>query len=198
MSPVAHLRIARRFSRRKRCGFLACENACDPRSVSTAGVPKIPLQVVCRKFFLLVLEVIALPGSVMHHDLASGTIILTAGAFLGCSPDVTLRTRFGGFRYLFSGEGAFFLEASGSGDLFFNTYGSVVEKEVDGELTVDTGHVVGWDPSLEYRIGGMGGLKQTLFSGEGLVIKFSGRGKIYLQTRTLPETSSWLSPFCVG
>ena len=137
-----------------------------------------------------------LPGSVIHRSMDAGSIILSAGAFLGCSPDIVLRTRFGGFRYLFSGEGGFFLEASGSGDLFYNTYGAMVMKDVDGSITVDTGHVVAWDPNLSYTVTGMGGLKQTLFSGEGLVLKFSGHGRLYLQTRTIRESASWLSPFC--
>ena len=34
-----------------------------------------------------------------------------------------------------------------------------------------------------------GGLKQTLFSGEGLVMRFRGRGRIWLQTRTLGQTT---------
>ena len=38
-------------------------------------------------------------------------------------------------------------------------------------------------------LSGMGGLKQTLFSGEGLVMNFKGRGKVWLQTRTLGETA---------
>jgi uncharacterized protein (TIGR00266 family) len=137
-----------------------------------------------------------LPGSVTHHHMDNGNLILTAGSFLACSPGIKLSTKFGGWRYLFGGEGGFFLEASGSGDLFYNTYGALVEKEINGSITVDTGHVVAWDPNLSYTVTGMGGLKQTLFSGEGLVLKFSGRGKIWLQTRTLKESASWLSPFC--
>lgn len=140
----------------------------------------------------------SLPGEVLHRKMDGGTYILSAGAFLACSPGVQLRTRFGGFRYLFSGKGGFFLEVGGSGDLFYNSYGAVVEKSLDGTLTVDTGHVVAWEPSLNYTVGGMGGIKQTLFSGEGLVMKFSGRGKLLLQTRTLSESAGWLSPFCVG
>lgn len=136
------------------------------------------------------------PGSVTHHHMDAGPLILTAGSFLACSPDVTLRTKFGGWRYLFGGEGGFFIEATGTGDLFYNTYGALVEKEVNGTITVDTGHVVAWEPNLAHTVTGMGGLKQTLFSGEGLVLKFSGRGKIWLQTRTLRESASWLSPYC--
>ena len=139
-----------------------------------------------------------LPGTVLHRKLNGDSIWLTAGSFLACTPDVHLRTKFGGFRAFFSGEGAFLIEASGHGDLFLNAYGAVMEREVKGSFIVDTGHVVGFEPSLSYRIRGMGGLKQTLFSGEGLVMRFEGHGKIFLQTRTLGETAGWLSPFCLG
>lgn len=140
----------------------------------------------------------SVPGSVQHRQVDGGEFFLTAGSFLACSPGVRLRTRFGGLRALFSGEGAFLLVASGSGDLWFNAYGAVVERVIDGELTVDTGHVVGWEEGVQYTIGGMGGLKSTLLSGEGLTMKFHGQGKIWLQTRHLPATAGWLSPFCAG
>lgn len=139
----------------------------------------------------------ACPGSVMHRKIDGDTFYLTSGSFLACTPGMNLATKFGGLRSFFSGEGAFLIEVSGHGDLFFNSYGGLVEKEIDGELVVDTGHVVAWEPSLSYTIGGMGGLKQTLFSGEGLVMRFSGRGKIFLQTRHLPALAGWLSPYCL-
>lgn len=140
----------------------------------------------------------ALPGTVCHRRVEGDTMWLTAGCFLACTPGVHLRARFGGFRALFSGEGAFLLKVEGTGDLWFNAYGAVLERELDGEMTVDTGHVVGWDPGIEYSIGGMGGLKSTLFSGEGLTMRFRGQGTIWLQSRNLPATAGWLSPFCVG
>jgi uncharacterized protein (TIGR00266 family) len=126
------------------------------------------------------------------------SFLLTAGSFLACTPGLELSTRFGGLRAFFSGEGAFLVEVSGQGDLFYNAYGGVVEKEVQGEFVVDTGHVVGWEPTLSYTIGGMGGLKQTLFSGEGLVMRFTGQGKLILQTRHLPSLAGWLSPYLSG
>ncbi len=140
----------------------------------------------------------SMPGTVLRRELTGEPFILTAGSFLACTDGIKIGTRFGGLRAFFSGEGAFFLECSGVGDLFFNAYGAVHEKEIDGALTVDTGHVVAWEPSLDYKIGGMGGLKQTLLSGEGLVMRFQGRGKLWVQTRQLPATASWLSPFCLG
>jgi uncharacterized protein (TIGR00266 family) len=140
----------------------------------------------------------SLPGTVLRRRMAGETFHLTAGSFLACSDGVRLKTRFGGLRAFFSGEGAFFLEVSGAGELLFNAYGGVLEKEVDGSFVVDTGHLVAWESTLSYSIGGMGGLKQTLFSGEGLIMRFEGRGKLWVQTRHLPNTAGWLSPFLLG
>lgn len=138
------------------------------------------------------------PGSVVHRSLQGNSLILTAGSFLACTPGVQLKTKFGGMKALFSGEGAFYLECSGTGDLFFNSFGAIVEKDVQGSFIVDTGHVVAWEPTLNYVVQGMGSLKSTLLSGEGLVLKFTGNGKIYLQTRTLGGLAGWLSPLLGG
>lgn len=135
------------------------------------------------------------PGSVLHRTLQGDSIILTAGSFMACTPGITLSTKFGGLGALFSGEGLFFIECSGNGELFFNSYGSIIEKEIDGSFVVDTSHVVAWEPGLSFSIQGMGGLKSTLLSGEGLVMNFSGSGKIFLQTRTMEGVASWLTPF---
>jgi uncharacterized protein (TIGR00266 family) len=140
----------------------------------------------------------ATPGSVAHRRLDGDSFILTAGSYMASTAGVTLKTRFGGLRSLLSGEGAFLIECSGTGDLFYNAYGAMVEKEVSGSLTVDTGFVVAWEPGVSYSIRGMGNLKSTLLSGEGLAMNFSGSGKVFLQTRTLGGIAGWLTPFCSG
>ena len=139
----------------------------------------------------------AQPGSVVQRTLNGDSLMLTGGSFMACTPGVELSTKFGGARALFSGEGLFLMECSGRGELFFNAYGSIIEKKIDGSFIVDTSHVVAWEPSLSYSIQGMGGIKSTLLSGEGLVMKFSGTGTIYLQTRTMSGLASWLTPFSV-
>lgn len=138
------------------------------------------------------------PGSLVHKRLNNNALVLTAGSFLACTPGVELKAKFGGLKALFSGEGAFYLECSGNGDLFFNSFGAIVEKDINGSFIVDTGHVVAWEPTLSYSLQGMGSLKSTLLSGEGLVMKFTGTGKIYLQTRTLGGLAGWLSPLLGG
>ena len=136
------------------------------------------------------------PGSIVARELNEQSILLTAGSFLACTPQIELSTRFGGLKSFLSGEGAFVIECSGTGTLLFNSYGAIVEREVKGEMIVDTGHVVAWEPTLDYEIRGMGGLKQTLLSGEGFVMAFAGHGKIYVQTRYLGGLVSWLNPRC--
>jgi len=136
------------------------------------------------------------PGTITAREMTGDGFYLTKGSFLACTPGVELSTRFGGLKSLLSGEGAFLIECRGTGQLFFNAYGAVVEKDVRGSFIVDTGHVVAWEPTLDYEIRGMGGIKQTLFSGEGLVMAFQGTGKLYLQTRHLGGLIRWLSPFC--
>ena len=137
-----------------------------------------------------------LPGTVLHRRLEGDAFLLTGGSFLACTPGVELELRFGGIKAFFSKEGAFYIECKGTGDVFYNSFGAVVEREVEGSLIVDNGHLVAWDPTLDYEITSTGGFKQTFFSGEGLVMKFRGRGKISLQSRHLGGLTNWIRPYC--
>lgn len=141
----------------------------------------------------------AIPGHVLHKKLQGETYLMQAGSFMACTDGVHLGTVFGGLKAIFSGEGMFFLKVSGNGDLWYNSYGSIVERELQSEeLIVDTGHIVAWEPSLSWQIQGMGNLMSTFFSKEGLVMKFSGTGKLWLQTRSLGGLANWLGGYCIG
>lgn len=139
----------------------------------------------------------AIPGCIAHKTLTGDSLILTAGSFMACTEGISLATIFGGLKAMFSGEGMFFIKAQGTGELWFNAYGAIVEKVLDGgELIVDTGHLVAWEPSLNWTIQGMGNLMSTFFSGEGLVMKFSGSGSIWLQSRSVGGLVGWLRGYC--
>jgi uncharacterized protein (TIGR00266 family) len=139
----------------------------------------------------------SIPGQVMHRKCEAQRWILTPGSFMACTDGVKLSTIFGGLKAIFSGEGMFFIEVTGTGDLWYNAYGAIVEKSLEGdELIVDTGHVVAWEPSLSWSIQGMGNLMSTFFSGEGLVMKFSGTGRIWLQSRSIGGLTGWLRGYC--
>lgn len=114
----------------------------------------------------------SVPGEISHRKMSGDSFILTGGSFMDCTPGINLKTRFGGLKAMLSGERSFFIECSGEGDLFFNPFGALIEKDINGSFTVDTGHMVAWEPSLTYSIRGLGGLKSTLLSGEGVAMRF--------------------------
>lgn len=135
-------------------------------------------------------------GDVAHIELDERTpVLVQAESYLASSPEVRVGVRWAGLAMYFGGESAFFLKAKGPGDLLVNAYGAIYEIEVDGAYIVDTGHVVAFTDGLKYSLEGVGGLFQTLFSGEGLVIRFRGRGTIWMQTRDVPMFVDWLEPY---
>jgi uncharacterized protein (TIGR00266 family) len=137
----------------------------------------------------------ALSGDIIHYELDGARSLMVQGSsYLASRGEVTIKTKFGGLKSLFSGEGAFWLQCAGSGDLWVNCYGAIHEIDVDGSYIVDTGHVVAFDDSLDYKIKGSGGLKSTLMSGEGLTMHFNGHGKLFIQSRNLGGMIHWIMP----
>ena len=137
-----------------------------------------------------------LPGDVLHMEMRNQTIMVTSGAYLACSKEISVDTQWGGAKTFFSKEGLFLLRVHGSGDLFLSSFGAIHAKELrHGETyIVDTGHMVAFDENVNYRVTRVGGLKSTLFSGEGLVCELTGPGKIYLQSRSDDAFLTWLMP----
>ena len=137
----------------------------------------------------------AVSGDIIHYKLDGARSIMVQGSsYLASGPGVNVKTKFGGLKSLFSGEGAFWLYCSGSGDLWVNCYGAIHEIDVNGTYIVDTGHVVAFDDTLDYRIKGSGSLKSTLLSGEGLTMHFNGTGKLFIQSRNLDGLVHWITP----
>ncbi|QPV61913.1 TIGR00266 family protein [Halosimplex litoreum] len=138
----------------------------------------------------------ALSGDVQHHDLADETLYVQSSSFLASDPTVEVDTEFGGAKTFFGGEGLFLLRLSGAGPVFLSSYGAIDEHEVtaDESFVVDTGHIVAFEEALSFDVRKVGGLKSTLFSGEGLVCEFSGEGTVWTQTRSPDAFLSWLIP----
>ncbi|MDA3899974.1 MAG: TIGR00266 family protein [Spirochaetes bacterium] len=134
-------------------------------------------------------------GDLEHISLSGDELIMSTGAYVCGSPELELDSKWGGFKGFFGGEGLFFLKVRGVGDLFFSSFGAIHEISVKEEYVVDTGHIVAFDPSLTYNIEKVGGLKSLFFSGEGLVCRFSGKGKLYIQTRNQNSFASWANQF---
>lgn len=139
----------------------------------------------------------AAEGDVLHHDLdGQKELYIQSSCFLASGPTVVLDTKWGGARGFFSGTGLFLLKASGRGDVFVAAYGGLHEVEVGADgYVVDTGHIVAFTSGIDYRISRVGGLKSLFLSGEGLVARFSGQGKLWIQTRNPGGLAFFLHPF---
>ena len=129
----------------------------------------------------------SLPGDMMHIPLAGGTMMVQSGSFVASTPTINTDTSWAGAKGFFAKQGLFLLKCEGSGDLFVSSYGAIhmVQLAAGQGYVVDTGHVVAFEATMSYNVRAVGGLKQTLFSGEGLVSEFAGPGRLYLQTRSL-------------
>lgn len=135
------------------------------------------------------------PGDIERIELEGGEFFLQSGSYIANTGDITVDGKWGGAKTFFGGEGLFMLKCAGRGSLWFSSFGGIHEVAVNGSYVVDTGAIVGFDPSLQFAIRSVGGLKSLMFSGEGLVCEFSGVGRLFIQTRQPAGFVSWLNPF---
>ena len=131
------------------------------------------------------------PGDIECIELKGNTMFLQPGAFIACDPGVKLGLGYAGLRMFIGGEGLFRLKVSGEGRIWFGAYGGIFQKEIEDEYVVDTGHLVAYEPSIGVKVGMAGGLFSSFFSGEGLVTRVSGPGRIYMQSRSFDGLASW-------
>ena len=129
------------------------------------------------------------PGKIVPIDLTDfhGKFICQKDAFLcaakGVSIGIEFSKRLG--RGLFGGEGFIMQKLEGDGMAFVHAGGTMAKKELQaGEtLRVDTGCIVGFTKDIDYDIEFVGGIKNTIFGGEGLFFaKLQGPGTVYIQS----------------
>ncbi|UCF38137.1 MAG: AIM24 family protein, partial [Acidobacteriota bacterium] len=129
------------------------------------------------------------PGSIIPVDLKSvgGVLVCQKDSFLCAAKGVSIGIYFQRkiLTGLFGGEGFIMQKLEGDGLVFVHAGGCVVERELGpGEtLHVDTGCIVAMQPSINFDIQQVGGIKSALFGGEGLFFAtLSGPGKVWLQS----------------
>lgn len=142
----------------------------------------------------------AMPGAMEVVEVGKNRYLLNDGAFVAATSGVELKVRTQNIgNALFGQSGGFFLmEASGQGQLAVSGFGSMFQLNVEPgkDVIIDNAHVVCWDANLHYEIsvttgsssgGGLGGMLGNLVnsatSGEGIVLRFSGTGKIFICSR---------------
>ena len=136
------------------------------------------------------------PGDMEHIYLDNEQIFLQNSAFVASDPSIKIESKWQGLvKGFFSGESLFLIKCSGTGDLWFNSYGGIIQIDVKGGYVVDTSHIVAFTDGLEYQVTRVGGYKSLFLSQEGFVCRFTGNGKVWIQTHKLPSLLSWVNPF---
>ena len=138
----------------------------------------------------------SLPGDICDLELSGQTFYAQSGAYIASTPEIEVDTKWGGAKTFFSKEGFFLLKISGTGKLFLSSYGAIheIDLEAGQKYIVDTGHMVAFAEGVDYKVRRVGGLKSTLFSGEGLVCELTGPGRIMIQSRSADAFLAWLIP----
>lgn len=128
------------------------------------------------------------PGKIIPIDLSRiGTFICQKDAFLCAAKGVSIGIEFSRKlgRGFFGGEGFIMQKLEGDGMAFVHAGGTTYIKELQpGEkLKVDTGCIIGFDHTVNYDIEFVGGIKNTIFGGEGLFFAtLTGPGTVYVQS----------------
>lgn len=129
------------------------------------------------------------PGKIIPIDLTEfrGKFICQKDAFLcaakGVSVGIEFSKKLG--RGLFGGEGFIMQKLEGDGMAFVHAGGTMAKKVLQtGEiLRVDTGCLVGFTQDVNYDVEFIGGIKNTIFGGEGMFYaKLQGPGTVYIQS----------------
>jgi uncharacterized protein (TIGR00266 family) len=134
-------------------------------------------------------------GDIKQLDIAPGSgYVIQKSAYIASTQGIDLDVKWEGFTKGLFGQGLFMLKATGSGQMFINTFGAIDTHTLQPAQTliVDNFHLVGFSESCSYKITRFGGLKETLLGGEGLVTQITGPGDVHIQTKNLNEFADWL------
>jgi uncharacterized protein (TIGR00266 family) len=112
-------------------------------------------------------------------------------AFIASSSTVDVASQ-GTFKGILSGAGMFILGTQGQGQCIVGSFGAIEPMMIQGEMIIDTGHLVAWDANLQYTVtkASQSGWIASWLSGEGFVCHFKGHGMVYMQSRNAQEYGS--------
>lgn len=142
----------------------------------------------------------AIPGDIMAIQMdGSMPYVLQKDGFFAGSGLLDVSTKMQNLtKGLFSGEGFFVIRVSGRGTLFVSSYGAIhpIDIPAGGEVIIDNAHLVAWPEGMRYQIEkAASGWISSIASGEGLVCRFQGPGRVLIQTRNPGGFGSWVRKF---
>jgi uncharacterized protein (TIGR00266 family) len=140
------------------------------------------------------------PGSIIPLSLDENESILTQQDAVICTVEGNIDTGYntdlaGGF---LSGQGFKYTRLKGPENAFIAAGGEVQRFKLDRgqKLKIDTGCLVAFEEKVNVSAEKVGGLKNSLFGGEGLFITTAeGPGTVWVQSMPLPELALEISRY---
>ena len=141
------------------------------------------------------------PGSIRAFEITPGQeMIFQKSAYLAGEERVQLsvhfRKKLGSG--LFGGEGFIMQKVSGSGIVFAEFDGHVIEYDLQPgqQIVIDTGHLAAMSSTCNMDIQKVPGVKNMVFGGEGLFnTVITGPGKVWLQTMPISNVAGAIRPY---
>ncbi len=141
------------------------------------------------------------PGSIKAFEITPDKpLICQKHVFLAAEASVTLsayvnkKVKTG----IFGGEGFIMQKISGSGILFGEFDGSLVEYDLQAgqQIVLDSGHLAAMTASCDLETVRIKGAKNVLLGGEGLFnTVVSGPGHVWVQTMPIPQVAGVIAPY---
>ena len=130
-----------------------------------------------------------LPGDVCHYFLTQEKgVYLKSDNFLACQPTVKIDTNFLSMKHFYNDNQTVLLRLVGGGDLWFSTYGGLLEIPINGTLLYNPDYIVAFEDTLDYEMIkneklSTDKLRGDVWGGQGRLCKFSGEGRAWIQAR---------------
>lgn len=132
-------------------------------------------------------------GDILPIEITdSHSLMLSRGSYLAHIGNCHLDAKYHGLKGVMAKTGLFLLHLSGSGTLFCQTYGAIIERTLAAgeQFLVDNRYIVAFSDTMTYEVvKSSESLSHSLMSGEAFVNRFTGPGRLYYQTRVKPSTS---------
>ncbi len=136
------------------------------------------------------------PGDIEEVEV-KGSLVVSDRGFLAMDSGVNLGLRFEGFRGIFTRAGLFWINLEGHGKAWISAYGGIekIELKAGQRILVDNINLLAFDGNMDFEIRKFGGLKSFFFGGEYFLTELRGPGRVYIQTRDLPNFAMILSRY---
>ena len=137
-----------------------------------------------------------LPGDMITLAISGNEFLLRSGAYVASEMNVSMDASWGGSKGFFGVGGLVLLKITGNGKVLACSYGAIEERVLGpGQIyTVDTGHIVGFDATVQFAVQKSGSWKSTILGGEVLVCRLTGPGRVLMQSRSEEAFLGWLLP----